>query len=250
MCPAVSISNIKSIEIDDVDKYKMTVVFVDDTEYLIQLSNDKEFDLQGRFDKTNQLYISKRTGTNCDKKEWSNYKITFSEVEENHIIKQDPETIAAMFAEPLMGAGGVIIPPKNYFETIQPILDKYEIPLIDDEVICGFGRMGAPFASQAFGVTPDIMTMAKALTNASQPMGAIAVRDDIYTSIIDANATTLLVGIILYSLGQGPVKGFAVTLIIGIICFFDSKLSFPNRDISSGPVTSLISFSLESRTTY
>ena len=53
---------------------------------------------------------------------------------ENHIMKQDPETIAAMFAEPLMGAGGVIIPPKNYFKTIQPILNKYEIPLIDDEV--------------------------------------------------------------------------------------------------------------------
>ena len=83
----VSGSNIKSFEIDDTDKYKKTVVFIDETEYLIQLSNDKEFDAQGRFDKTTQLYISKLKGTSCERKKWSNYKITFSDVEEKHTIK-------------------------------------------------------------------------------------------------------------------------------------------------------------------
>ncbi len=85
-----------------------------------------------------------------------------------------------------MGAGGVIVPPETYFEKIQAVLSKYDIYMIADEVICGFGRLGKPFAAQAFGVTPDIMTMAKALTNGAQPMGAVAVNDDIYDTVINA----------------------------------------------------------------
>ena len=99
---------------------------------------------------------------------------------ENHIIKQDPETIAAMFAEPLMGAGGVIIPPKNYFETIQPILDKYEIPLIDDEVICGFGRTGNVWGADTFNMKPVSITVAKALSSSYLPISAVIISDDCY----------------------------------------------------------------------
>ena len=99
---------------------------------------------------------------------------------ENHIVKQDPETIAAMFAEPLMGAGGVIIPPKNYFETIQPILNKYEIPLIDDEVICGFGRTGNVWGAETFNMKPVSITVAKALSSSYLPISAVIISDDCY----------------------------------------------------------------------
>ena len=102
---------------------------------------------------------------------------------ENHINKQDPETIAAMFAEPLMGAGGVIIPPPNYFETIQPILDKYEIPLIDDEVVCGFGRTGNVWGAETFGMKPISITIAKALSSSYMPISSVIISDDCYDII-------------------------------------------------------------------
>jgi beta-alanine--pyruvate transaminase len=94
--------------------------------------------------------------------------------------------IAAVFVEPIAGSTGVIVPPKGYLERIREICDRYGILLVFDEVICGFGRTGQPFAANTFGVLPDIITMAKALTNGAQPMGAVAVRDSIYRTIIDA----------------------------------------------------------------
>ena len=93
--------------------------------------------------------------------------------------------IAAVFVEPIAGSTGVIVPPKGYLERIREICTRYGILLVFDEVICGFGRTGQAFAAQSFGVTPDVITMAKALTNGAQPMGAIAVRDDIYQTILD-----------------------------------------------------------------
>lgn len=95
-------------------------------------------------------------------------------------------TIAAVFVEPIAGSTGVLLPPVGYLERLREICDETGILLVFDEVICGFGRLGTPFASQKFGVTPDIMTMAKALTNGAQPMGAVAVRDEIYDTIINA----------------------------------------------------------------
>lgn len=95
-------------------------------------------------------------------------------------------TIGACFVEPIAGSTGVLVPPKGYLERLREICDANGILLVFDEVICGFGRLGKPFASQAFGVTPDIMTMAKALTNGAQPMGAVAVRDDVYDTIMNA----------------------------------------------------------------
>src|SRR5271165_1553050 len=94
--------------------------------------------------------------------------------------------IAAVFVEPIAGSTGVLVPPRGYLERIREICDRYGILLVFDEVICGFGRTGKPFASTSFGVTPDIITMAKALTNGAQPMGAVAVRDGIYRTIIEA----------------------------------------------------------------
>jgi beta-alanine--pyruvate transaminase len=93
--------------------------------------------------------------------------------------------IAAVFIEPIAGSTGVIVPPRGYLERIREICDRYGILLVFDEVICGFGRTGQPFAASSFGVTPDVITMAKALTNGAQPMGAVAVRGDIYRTIVD-----------------------------------------------------------------
>jgi beta-alanine--pyruvate transaminase len=94
--------------------------------------------------------------------------------------------IAAVFIEPIAGSTGVIVPPRGYLERIREICDRYGILLVFDEVICAFGRTGEAFAAGTFGVTPDLITMAKALTNGAQPMGAVAVRDSLYRTIVDA----------------------------------------------------------------
>ena len=96
-------------------------------------------------------------------------------------------TIAAVFVEPIAGSTGVLVPPKGYLERLRQICDEHGILLVFDEVICGFGRTGHAFAAQAFGVTPDMMTLAKALTNGAQPMGAVVVKDEIYETICDAS---------------------------------------------------------------
>lgn len=93
--------------------------------------------------------------------------------------------IAAVFIEPIAGSTGVIVPPRGYLERIREICDRHGILLVFDEVICGFGRTGQPFAAASFGVTPDIITMAKAMTNGAQPMGAVAVKSHIYRTIVD-----------------------------------------------------------------
>jgi len=95
-------------------------------------------------------------------------------------------TIAACFVEPVAGSTGVLLPPKGYLERLREICDANGILLVFDEVICGFGRLGANFASDIFNVTPDIITMAKALTNGSIPMGAVAVKDDVYETVTNA----------------------------------------------------------------
>lgn len=96
------------------------------------------------------------------------------------------DTIAACFIEPIAGSTGTLVPPVGYLERIREICDQHGILLVFDEVICGFGRLGTPFAAQAFDVKPDIMTMAKALTNGNQPMGAVVADDFIYDTIVNA----------------------------------------------------------------
>lgn len=101
------------------------------------------------------------------------------------IISQDPDTIAAFIAEPVMGAGGVIVPPETYFEKIQAVLDRYDIMLIADEVICGFGRTGNWFGAETFGMKPACVTLAKAITSAYQPLGAVTIPETIYQAMVD-----------------------------------------------------------------
>ena len=100
------------------------------------------------------------------------------------IVREGPGTVAAFFAEPVMGAGGVIVPPATYFEKIQPVLSKHGVLLVADEVICGFGRTGNMFGSQTFGIEPDIMTCAKALTSGYMPMSATLVSAPIYEVLL------------------------------------------------------------------
>ncbi len=98
-----------------------------------------------------------------------------------------PDTVAACFVEPVAGSTGTLVPPVGYLERLREICDKHGILLVFDEVITGFGRMGTAFGADAFGVKPDIMTMAKAITNGNQPMGAVAVDDKVYDTIVDAS---------------------------------------------------------------
>ena len=105
---------------------------------------------------------------------------------ERIVLNYGADVVAACFVEPIAGSTGCLVPPHGYLERLREICDRYGILLVFDEVICGFGRTGQPFASQSFGVLPDIMTLAKALTNAAQPMGAIVVNRDVYDTIINA----------------------------------------------------------------
>jgi len=107
-----------------------------------------------------------------------------ADVLENLVALHGAETIAAVMVEPVAGSTGVLVPPVGYLKRLRDICTKHGILLIFDEVITGFGRLGANFGAERLGVTPDIMTMAKGLTNAAVPMGAVAVRNDIYDAIV------------------------------------------------------------------
>ena len=96
----------------------------------------------------------------------------------------DPSTIAAVIVEPVAGSTGVLLPPKGYLQRLREICDKHGIVLIFDEVITGFGRTGQPFAAQTFGVTPDLMCVAKGLTNGCVPMGAVLAKQQIYDAFM------------------------------------------------------------------
>jgi beta-alanine--pyruvate transaminase len=104
---------------------------------------------------------------------------------ERLVALHDASTIAAVIVEPIAGSTGVLIPPQGYLQRLREICDRHGILLIFDEVITGFGRTGAPFAAQSFGVTPDLMTVAKGLTNGAVPMGAVIVKDKIHDAFMN-----------------------------------------------------------------
>jgi len=107
---------------------------------------------------------------------------------EKLIHKEGSETIAAFIAEPVPGAGGVIVPPAGYYEKVQAVLSAHDILFIDDEVINGFGRLGEPFGAQAMGITPDTMSFAKAISSAYLPMSAVTVPEFLFEALVDASA--------------------------------------------------------------
>lgn len=99
---------------------------------------------------------------------------------DRQILDEGPGTVAAMIAEPVMGAGGVLVPPRGYFDKIQSVTAKHEMLFIADEVICGFGRTGSMWGSQTFGIRPDMLTTAKQLSSAYAPISAVMVNEDVY----------------------------------------------------------------------
>ena len=99
---------------------------------------------------------------------------------EQLILAEGPETVAAFVAEPVMGAGGVILPPASYFQKIQAVLDKYDVLMVADEVICGFGRTGNMWGCETYGIKPDMVTCAKQLSSGYLPISALMISDKIY----------------------------------------------------------------------
>jgi 4-aminobutyrate--pyruvate transaminase len=113
---------------------------------------------------------------------------------EQLIQSEGPDTVAAFIAEPLMGVGGVLLPPRGYFRKIQAVLDKYDVLLIDDEVITGFGRTGELWGAQAFGMRPQTLTAAKALSSAYLPISAVVVPEFLYEPMVRASGEIGLFG--------------------------------------------------------
>jgi 4-aminobutyrate--pyruvate transaminase len=103
---------------------------------------------------------------------------------EDLILREDPDTIAAFIAEPVMGAGGVVVPPRTYFEKIMAVCDRYDILMIADEVICAFGRLGRMFGSDAVGFRPHALSVAKALSSAYLPIAAVLVPERMYEALL------------------------------------------------------------------
>ncbi|MDB5415119.1 MAG: aminotransferase [Rubritepida sp.] len=105
------------------------------------------------------------------------------------IVSEGPETVAAFFAEPVMGAGGVIVPPPTYYQKIQAVLKKHDVLFVADEVICGFGRTGEYWGCQTMGIEPDILTCAKALSASFLPISAVMINERIFQGLADGSAT-------------------------------------------------------------
>jgi len=101
------------------------------------------------------------------------------------ILREGPETIAAFFGEPVMGAGGVIVPPATYWDKIQKVLKKYDILLVADEVICGFGRTGKMFGCETYGIEPDVIVVSKQITSSYFPLSAILMNERMFEPIAD-----------------------------------------------------------------
>lgn len=106
---------------------------------------------------------------------------------EDKILELGPENVAAFIGEPIMGAGGLMIPPAGYWQKIEAICKKYGVLLWSDEVICGFGRTGSWFGCQTYGYTPDIITMAKGMSSGYMPMSAVALNDEIASALINSD---------------------------------------------------------------
>jgi beta-alanine--pyruvate transaminase len=141
---------------------------------------------------------------------------------EQLVALHDASNIAAVIVEPVAGSTGVLVPPKGYLDRLRDICTKHGILLIFDEVITGFGRTGQAFASQTFGVTPDMLVCAKALTNAAVPMGAVVVKNEIYETFMTgpANAIEFYHG---YTYSGHPLAAAAA---IATLDLFESEALF------------------------
>ncbi|WP_194435484.1 aspartate aminotransferase family protein [Vibrio fluminensis] len=125
-------------------------------------------------------YYYHRQDSEMSELEFSRY---CAEQLEAMILAEGPETVAAMIAEPVLGTGGIVPPPEGYWRAIRHVLDKYDVLLIADEVVCGFGRIGAPFGSIYYDMRPDLITVAKGLTSAYQPLSGVIVGEKVWQAL-------------------------------------------------------------------
>jgi L-2,4-diaminobutyrate transaminase len=133
---------------------------------------------------------------------------------EQLILREGPETVAAFIAEPIQAAGGVIVPPPGYFPAIQEVLRRYDVLLIADEVVCGFGRLGLWYGSELFGMEPDLITVAKGLTSAYVPLSGCLVSDKVWSVVADATTGVFGHG---YTYTAHPVSAAAALENLAII---------------------------------
>ncbi|MEG4104616.1 aspartate aminotransferase family protein [Microcoleus sp. S13_C5] len=154
----------------------------------------------------------------------------FADELERIVALHDASNIAAVIVEPVAGSTGVLIPPKGYLERLRAICDKYGILLIFDEVITGFGRLGSSFATEYFGVVPDIVTAAKGITNGTVPMGAVFVKQGIYDAFMNApeNAIELFHG---YTYSGHPLACAAALATLDI---YEEERLFERADKMAG----------------
>lgn len=138
--------------------------------------------------KANHMRHTLDIGRNAFTKGLPEHGVELAEDLERLVAFHGADQIAAVIVEPFSGAGGVVLPPKGYLKRIREICDQHDLLLIFDEVISGWGRLGSPFASHEFDVTPDMITSAKGITNATVPLGAVFVSDKIYRTVMDAAA--------------------------------------------------------------
>jgi beta-alanine--pyruvate transaminase len=159
---------------------------------------------------------------------------------ERFVALHGADTIAACIVEPIAGSTGILVPPLGYLQRLREICTKHGILLIFDEVITGFGRTGQAFAADTFGVVPDIMTMAKAITNGSIPMAAIAVREDIQQTILDASPPNSVEFFHGYTYSAHPV---ACAAALATLKIFREEDTFARvRDLSPAFLEQIASF--------
>ena len=120
-----------------------------------------------------------------DGEDESDFATRLAQELDDAIQREDPDTVAGFIAEPVMAAGGVIVPPETYFEKISAVLSKYDVRFISDEVVCGFGRLGEWFGANTLNFTPDSVSMAKGLSSAYLPIGAVTIDDDMYDAMLE-----------------------------------------------------------------
>jgi L-2,4-diaminobutyrate transaminase len=106
---------------------------------------------------------------------------------EEMILAEGPETVAAFIGEPVLGTGGIVPPPAGYWQKIQAVLDRYDVLLVADEVVTGFGRLGTMFGSDHYGMKPDLITIAKGLTSAYAPLSGTIVRDTMWNVLVEGS---------------------------------------------------------------
>jgi len=140
----------------------------------------------------------------------------FADDLERIVTLHDASNLAAVIVEPLAGSTGVLVPPKGYLQRLRRICDRHGILLIFDEVITGFGRLGGAFAYDAFGVKPDMMTLAKALSNATVPMGAVVVRQEIHDAIVNGAAEDTIEFMHGYTYSGHPLACAAANATLGL----------------------------------